>query len=103
MSALRFATYCSASFVSADGLVMTNHHCARESGTSVARKGEDLNATGFYAKNLSEERKVIGLFVDQLVLIKDVSPSILNAMKLGVSDAEQVKIKDSVISVLKKT
>lgn len=102
MSALRFATYCSASFVSADGLVMTNHHCARESGTSVAQKGEDLNSTGFYAKTLAEERKVKGLFVDQLVKIKDISSPILSAMSIGKTDADQIKIKDSVIAVLKK-
>lgn len=103
MSALRFATYCSASFVSSDGLVMTNHHCARESGTSVALKGEDLNNTGFYAKSLKDERKVNGLFVDQLVLIKDVSATILNAMKIGKTDVEQVKIKDSLIISLQKS
>ncbi len=50
LASLRFADYCSASFVSANGLVMTNHHCARESGTGVTRKGEDLNATGFLPK-----------------------------------------------------
>ena len=103
MSALRFATYCSASFVSAEGLVMTNHHCARESGTAVALKGEDLNATGFYAKTLKEERKVKGLFVDQLVLLKDVSQQILLPMQLGKTDAAQIAIKDSMIAVLTKS
>ena len=49
LSALRFANYCSASFVSPDGLVMTNHHCARESGTDVQKAGENFNEYGFYA------------------------------------------------------
>ena len=86
LAALRFADYCSASFVSATGLVMTNHHCARESGTGVARKGEDLNVTGFYAKTLTEERKVDGLFVDQLVKIEDITKRVQDAMSAGGSE-----------------
>ncbi len=79
MSALRFATYCSASFVSADGLVMTNHHCGRRSITQVTKPGEDLMDNGFVAQTLADERPVPGLFVDQLVLIKDVTEEIQDA------------------------
>lgn len=61
MSALRFSTYCTASFVSEDGLVMTNHHCGRQSVTEVTKDGEDLPKDGFYAATLEEERKVPGL------------------------------------------
>lgn len=81
LSALRFANYCSASFVSETGLVMTNHHCARESGTEVQQKGEDFNANGFYAKKLSDERVVPGLYVDQLVKIEDITSRVLAAIK----------------------
>jgi hypothetical protein len=73
LSALRFANYCSASFVSPNGLVMTNHHCARESGTEVQRPGEDFNENGFYAAKLGDERPVPGLYVDQLVKIEDIT------------------------------
>ena len=73
LSALRFANYCSASFVSPNGLVMTNHHCARESGTDVQKPGENFNDNGFYAAKLEDERKVEGLYVDQLVKIEDIT------------------------------
>lgn len=93
MSALRFATYCSASFVSGDGLVMTNHHCARESVTEVQKEGEDFHANGFWAPTLADERIVKGLFVDQLTMIKDVTAEMHDAIDKA-DAAEKVKIRD---------
>src|SRR5690625_98582 len=65
LGALRFSTYCSASFVSPNGLIMTNNHCARESVESVSRTGEDLLENGFYAAVPDSERVVTDLQVDQ--------------------------------------
>lgn len=73
MSALRFASYCSASFISEDGLVITNHHCSRGEVGKVMQEGEDFDENGFYAKTLQEERQVPGLFVKQLVKIADIT------------------------------
>lgn len=102
LAALRFADYCSASFVSANGLVMTNHHCARESGTGAQRKGEDLNATGFYAKTLTEERKVDGLFVDQLVQIEDITSRVQAAMSQAGSEADKLQAREKAFDDIKK-
>ncbi|GBD87429.1 peptidase S46 [bacterium BMS3Abin03] len=93
MSALRFASYCSASFVSADGLVMTNHHCARPSISKVTQEGENLHENGFIANTLEDERPVPGLYVDQLVLIKDVTDEIQDAMEEGKTNDEKLSIK----------
>jgi hypothetical protein len=100
LSALRFATYCSASFVSEDGLVMTNNHCARESIVGVQDEGEDLNATGFFANSFDEERKVPGLYVDQLVLIKDVTDEITRETNHARTDEERAAKLDSIISAI---
>ncbi|QIP11932.1 S46 family peptidase [Spirosoma aureum] len=102
LASLRFADYCSASFVSANGLVMTNHHCARESGTGVTRKGEDLNATGFYAKTLTEERKVDGLFVDQLVKIDDITKRVQDAMNGAGSEQAQLQAREQAFTTIKQ-
>lgn len=101
-SALRFANYCSASFVSADGLVMTNDHCGRESVSDVTKEGEDLMKNGFYAETLADERPVPGLYVDQLVLIRDVTDEIQSAMDKGSTDEAKTAIEDSVINEIKK-
>ncbi len=100
MSALRFANYCSASFVSEDGLVMTNHHCARQSVTQVTRDGEDLHANGFIAASLEDERPVPGLYVDQLVLIKDVTDEVMAAVDLAKTDEERVQLENDIIQTI---
>jgi hypothetical protein len=102
MSALRFATYCSASFVSEDGLVMTNHHCGQQSVTQVTTDGEDLHENGFIAKTLEDERPVPGLFVDQLVMIEDVSDEIHEALENAITERQQIEFESEKISEIEK-
>jgi hypothetical protein len=97
MSALRFANYCSASFVSEDGLVMTNHHCARQSITQVTKEGEDLHENGFIANTLRDERPVPGLYVDQMVLIKDVTDEVIDSINRAKTDEERAQFEEDVI------
>ncbi|HPI36661.1 MAG TPA: S46 family peptidase [Ignavibacteriaceae bacterium] len=103
MAALRFANYCSASFVSEDGLVMTNHHCGRQSITEVSKEGEDLHETGFFSPTLEDERPVPGLYVDQLVLIKDVTDEIQKAMDEGKTEEEKLSNRKNKISEIQKS
>jgi hypothetical protein len=96
-SALRFANYCSASFISEDGLIMTNDHCGRASITAVTKEGEDLQANSFFAENVNDERQVKNLYVDQLALIQDVTREIRDAIVPGEKDEEKIlneKIND---------
>ena len=95
MSALRFANYCSASFISEDGLVMTNHHCGRDNVTKVTKKGENLNEEGFYANTLGEERKVPDLYVSQLIEAIDVTAVIKAEMNKGKTDEEKIDYREA--------
>lgn len=47
---------CSASFVSSDGLIITNHHCVQRALTRNSTKDENLIEDGFLAKTRAEER-----------------------------------------------
>ena len=73
LSALRYGGGCTASFVSAEGMVMTNHHCARACIESATKPGEDFLTNGFYAARREDERACQGLFLDQLQQITDVT------------------------------
>src|SRR3989304_2225702 len=100
-SALRFGNGCSASFVSEDGLIMTNHHCVRGILARISEEEEDLLNTGFFAKTIDEERVVPGLFVDQLVSIKDVTNEVLIAIEKGESDSAKIAIRDEITEKIK--
>ncbi|TVQ00300.1 MAG: S46 family peptidase [Balneolaceae bacterium] len=77
MSAVRIPG-CSGSFVSNQGLIMTNHHCVRNQITQIGLEGENTLDDGFYADSLSHERKIDNYYVDQLVDIRDVTDLILD-------------------------
>jgi len=101
-SSLIFAFWCSASFVSEDGLIMTNHHCVDFISKRFQEEGENLNETGFYAPTLNEERKVTGIFVDQLVFTEDVSKQIHDAIDKGKNETEKAKLRNEKIKELEK-
>jgi hypothetical protein len=93
LAALRLPD-CTASFVSSNGLVMSNHHCARESATAVSKPGEDLLTNGFYAATQADERKVPNLYLDQLVVIRDVTDEVQRGIPTGASEQQQVAARD---------
>lgn len=93
---------CTASFVSEDGLVFTNHHCARGALDAVSKPGEVLADNGFWAATLAEERKVPNLYIDQLVLIKDVTDEVQKAFESGKNDDEGVANRDKAIADIER-
>ena len=69
---------CSSSFVSSEGLVMTNHHCGRDCITAVSPADTSYQRAGFVARTLAEEKKCPGLYVDQLQSVEDITAKVRN-------------------------
>jgi len=71
----------SAEFVSANGLVMTNHHCARGRAQEVSTAEHNYLRDGFWANSLGEEIPIKGLTVRVLVRQIDVTDKALALLK----------------------
>ncbi|MDB5364618.1 MAG: hypothetical protein JWM77_545 [Rhodospirillales bacterium] len=79
-AAVKVGAGCSGGFVSPEGLVITNHHCARACVEQLSTKEKDLMATGFVAADHAQERKCPQLEVSQLVEMTDVTDQIAKAV-----------------------
>lgn len=90
---------CSGSFISPNGLVMTNHHCAREQISQVSLEGESLLDDGFYAATLADERKIENYYVDQLIEIHDVTDQIFAKVDAA-SPEQRSAVREEAISTL---
>ncbi|MCA8951324.1 MAG: S46 family peptidase [Planctomycetes bacterium] len=64
--------WCSASFVSPRGLIMTNHHCVRDEVAKIQGQN-DWVEDGYAATALADEVPIPGLTVQQLVAQEDVT------------------------------
>lgn len=81
---------CSASFVSPDGLIVTNHHCAVSYLTQARREGENLIGDGFYAPTQADERSAgasARVWITQS--LADVTPSVVAGISAKTSDVDR--------------
>lgn len=101
-SSLRFATWCSASFVSPNGLIMTNHHCSRDVVAELQKEGENFDKQGFYATTLSDERKAEGLFVEQLIMVADITDEVMAKTKNAENDAAGMDMKQEALKMIEE-
>jgi hypothetical protein len=81
LASARLAGGCSASFVSEQGLVLTNHHCAHGCIAELSTSDRDYVNTGFQARTLADEKKCPNVEVNQLVRIEDVTARVRGATK----------------------
>lgn len=101
-SSLRFASWCSASFVSPNGLILTNHHCSRGVVGALQQDGESFDKEGFYAKTQADERKAEGLFVEQLIMTDDITDEVRNMVGEVENDADRATKTSEVLKQIEQ-
>jgi hypothetical protein len=92
----------SGSFVSPDGLVMTNHHVGLRTLEKNSTKERDLVKDGFLARTRDEEIKSKDLELNVLMDIVDVTKEVKAAVKPGMSAAEAFKARRAAIARIEK-
>jgi len=95
LASVRYGEICSASFVSPEGLVMTNHHCARDCIEAVSTEQRDYIVEGFYAPRREDELLCPDLFLDQLVQIEDVTARVQGAAPADAPPTRVAAARDS--------
>src|SRR6266513_2385841 len=87
-ASVRFNSGGSCSFVSASGLILTNHHVGLDCLQKISTAKHDYVATGYHAKTAAEEVKCVDLELNVLQSIEDVTGRVNGAVTSGMSSAD---------------
>ena len=88
LASVRFNNGGSGSFVSSNGLVLTNYHIVEDIVGELSTPQKDYAKDGFVAQTLADEKKIDGLELNELISIEDVTKRVSDAVKPGMSDAD---------------
>jgi hypothetical protein len=101
-SSVRFNDGGSGSFVSPNGLVMTNHHVGTDCIQKLGTKEHDYIKTGFTARTPAEEAKCADLELNILMSIEDVTARVNGAVASGMDTSAAQRARRAAINTLEK-
>ncbi|HSQ35440.1 MAG TPA: S46 family peptidase [Candidatus Binatia bacterium] len=100
LSSVRVGDGGSGSFVSPNGLVLTNHHVALGQLQKVSTPQKNYVADGFYAATAAEELPCPDLELNVLISMENVTAKVLAAVKKGMDPVKALEAKKAAIAAI---
>jgi Peptidase S46 len=101
-SSVRFNSGGSGSFVSSNGLAITNHHVGLDTLQKLSNEKNNYVRDGFYAKTQAEEPRATDLELNVLMSIEDVTPRVQAALKPGMTPEQSAAARQKAIAEIEK-
>ena len=101
-ASVRFNVGGSASFVSSNGLVLTNQHVGSDTVQKLSNKDNNYYKNGFLARSLDQELKAPDLELNQLLTIVDVTNRVNSVIRPGMSVADAFAARRAVIATIEQ-
>lgn len=101
-ASVRFNSGGSGSFVSANGLVITNHHVGLDTLQKVSSEKNNYVRDGFYANTQKDEVKATDLELNVLISIEDVTARVNAAVQSNMSPDDAAKARQNAIALIEK-
>ncbi len=99
---VHFGGFCTSEIISAEGLLLTNHHCGYGQIQSHSSVENNLLKNGFWAKTKADELPNEGLTATFIVRIEDMTKAILKGVKDDMSTKERQSIIDKNLEAQKR-
>ena len=101
-ASVRFNNGGSGSFVSAEGLILSNHHVGADALQKLSNAERDYLMEGFLARSRSEELPCVDLELNVLMSIEDVTGRVNEAVKPGMSPEDAFQARRAVMATIEK-
>ena len=101
-ASIRFNNGGSGSFVSPDGLILTNHHIGLDCLAKLSSAKRNYVETGFQARTRAEEVKCVDFELNVLMSIEDVTQRVNAAVTSGMSTDDAQRARRAVMNTIEK-
>src|SRR5438874_7586568 len=101
-SSVRFNSGGSGSFVSSNGLVITNHHVGLDTLQKSSSEKNNYVRDGFHAKTQAEEPRATDLELNVLMTIEDVTTRVTSALKPEMTAEQSAAARQKAIAAIEK-